>query len=118
MTTIDDTNTLDLVQYQGDSFTLDIEELDSANVPVTFVGATFRLQIGGTPAAPTITESTSGVSITNGGALGTAAIVVSYTAMSALATGDHDMALEVTYATGIRRTLFTGVLTLIEDVRT
>ena len=112
MTDVDETNELNITKYRGDSFVLDLLETDANGDPVDLTSATVRVQIG------TLTESTSGVTITNGGTAGTLNIVASYAAMAALAVGNHDIAVEVTYSSGIRRTMFTGSLELVEDVRT
>lgn len=112
-TKIDETATIEWTKYQGDSLTIDITEVDETGSPVNYTGATPRLQIG-----TTINESTSGVSITNGGELGTLLIFVPDTVMATLAVGEYDIAVEVYYsATAVRRTLFTGTLILEEDIR-
>jgi hypothetical protein len=112
-TKIDETLTVDWTRYQGDSLTIDIEEVDSTGAAVDYTGATPRLQVG------TITETTSGVVVTNGLTAGTLSFFIPDTVMATLAVDEYDIAVEVYYsATHIRRTLFTGTLTLIEDVRT
>lgn len=103
---------IDLEAYHGDSLVLPISAVDSLGAPVSLVGATFRFQCG------TILETTSGVVIDAGDALGNTKVTVSYTAMSALALGAHDLAFEITFPNGIRETWFTGTLTILEDVRT
>jgi hypothetical protein len=112
-TKINETATVEWTKYQGDSLTIDITEVDESGSPVNFTGATPRIAVS------TITESTSGVVITNGGALGTLLIFIPDTVMATLVVGEYDMAVEVYYAaTAVRRTLFTGTLILEEDVRT
>lgn len=113
VTKIDETAEVEWTKYQGDSLTIDVAEVDSTGSPIDFTGATPRLQVG------TITETTSGVVVTNGLTDGTLSYFVPDTVMSTLAVGEYDLAVEVYYAaTATRRTLFTGTLVLLEDVRT
>jgi hypothetical protein len=111
-TKIDETTKVEWTRYQGDSLTIDIAEVDSNGASVDYTGATPRLAVG------TITETTSGVVVTNGLTAGTLSFFIPDTVMATLAVSDYDIAVEVYYAsTATRRTLFTGTLSLIEDVR-
>jgi len=98
--------------FEGDTFLKTFTIKDDAGNIIDITGATFRLKLG------SINESTSGVTITNGGATGEVEIKISYTAMEALAADDdYEIALEMTDASGVRTTLFTGTFTVLEDVR-
>lgn len=104
---------IELENYRGDSFSMDITVEDEVGDPEDFTGATFRLAIG-----TTITEVTSGVTITDGDALGTVSVFCNYTVMDTLTVGVYDIALEATWAaTGRRETILKGTLELLEDVR-
>jgi hypothetical protein len=99
--------------YRGDSLELLVTAVNEDDgLPVDLTGATFRLTIGST-----ITEATSGVTITGHDALGTVDVFATYTAMDTLEVGEYNIALEATWsATGKRDTLFMGILVLAEDV--
>lgn len=112
-TKIDETAEIEWTRYQGDSLTIDVLERDANNALVDFTGCTPRMAVG------TITESTVGVVVTNGLTAGTLKFFIPDDVMATLPVGDYDMAVEVyTAGTKTRRTIFTGTLTLVEDVRT
>jgi hypothetical protein len=104
---------IELENYRGDSFQMDILVEDEDGNPEDFTGATFRMAIG-----TTILETTSGVTITDNDAGGTVFVFINYTVMSTLAVGTYDIDVEATWtATGRRETILKGVLEIIEDVR-
>ena len=101
--------------YRGDSFWKCLQLVEEDEVtPISLVGATVRFCIG-----TTILESTSGVVITPDplDATGYVDVVVSYALMEALTEAEYPVELEITYASGIRQTVFSGILTLIPDAR-
>lgn len=112
-TKIDETSEVEWIRYQGDSLSIEISEVDSNNSPIDYTGYVVRFAVG------TINESTSGVTATHTGASGTISIFVPDDVMDDLIVNEYDVAVEVyNSTTKTRRTLFTGTLVLIEDVRT
>ena len=117
MTKVDETEELNWIKYQGDSLTLSLLWEDENGSPVDITDYTIRFQIGPT-GGTNINESTSGTVETNGGAAGTVDIFVPDDVMATLPVGDYDWAVELyKSSTKTRRTLFSGVLTLEEDLR-
>ena len=111
MTVIYKKDNVKLDGFEGDTFRKIITLRDGAGALVDITGATIRMKLG------SLNETSSGVTITNGGAAGTITIEVTYTAMAAfIAEYTYDIAVEVTMA-GIRKTLFTGHFIVLEDVR-
>lgn len=115
MTTwIDETADVKWKKYHGDSLSIYFTAKNkSTQLPIDITLATIRFCVG------TLNESTSGVVVVNGGALGTVSIFIPDTVMDDLDAGNHDMAVELYYsATNVRYTVFTGTLMLEEDYRT
>ncbi|MCK9569723.1 hypothetical protein M0R72_12340 [Candidatus Pacearchaeota archaeon] len=113
ITKIDETAEVDWTRYQGDSMTIEIYEEDSNGDPIDYTGGTVRFAVG------TINEATSGVTAAHGSTLGTISIFIPDSVMDDLEVGDYDLAVEIYFAaTTIRRTLLTGAVHLVEDVRT
>jgi hypothetical protein len=98
--------------FQGDSFDYLVYVRDGAGALVdltNFTGFTFILG--------SLNQSSSGVTITNGGTAGTIHIKITSTAMSALAVGDHDIALTVVESASVRRTVLAGTYTIKDDLQ-
>ena len=100
--------------YRGDSFWKSFRLEEEDGNPISLAGATARFCIG-----TTILETTSGVVITPSplDATGYVNVVVSYALMAALTESEYPVELEITYASGVRQTVFSGILTLIPDAR-
>lgn len=113
VTKIDETSEIEWTRYQGDSLPINISEVDSNGAPIDYTGYVVRFSVG------TINESTSGVTATHTGSSGTISIFVPDDVMDDLVVGEYDIAVEIyNSTTKTRRTLLTGTLVLIEDVRT
>lgn len=97
-------------RYHGDTFILPVALTTSAGVAVSLVDATINFTMG------TITQSSSGYSISRSDAAGTFIITLSDTLMATLTDDRYTFEVEVIYSSGIRETLFVGRLTLKEDV--
>ena len=111
MTVIYKKDNVKLDGFEGDTFRKIITLRDGAGALVDITGATIRMTLG------SLDETSSGVTITNGGAAGTITIEVTYAAMAVfVAEYTYNIAVEVTLA-GIRKTLFTGHFIVLEDVR-
>jgi len=67
---------------------------DSAGVAIDLSGATFNFVLGSS-----ITEATSGVTITGGGAAGTITVTITDAAMAGITVGDYYIALSYTIST-------------------
>lgn len=97
-------------RYRGDSLVLPVALTDSNGDTISLVGATIRFALGG------ITEASEGYSIARNDAAGSFAITISASLMAALSDPAYYFGCEVTYASGIRQTLFVGKLTLKDNV--
>lgn len=106
-----DNDCVQLQGFEGDSFdyTFTVRE-PTTEALQDLTSYAIRFLLG------SINESTSGVTITNGGALGTIRVQITYSAMEALTVGSYDIALEITLSTA-RTTLFTGTFEVLEDHR-
>ena len=101
--------------YQGNTFWKCFQLVEEDEItPVSLVGATVRFCIG-----TTIIETTNGVDITPDplDATGYIDVVVSNTLMAALTESEYPVELEVTYASGVVQTVFSGILTLLPSAR-
>jgi hypothetical protein len=79
-------------------------------VPLSIAGAAIRFKLG------EITELSDGYSITRDDPAGNFTIIISATLMATLLNPIYYFAAEITYASGIRETLFVGKLTLKDNV--
>jgi hypothetical protein len=79
-------------------------------VPLSIAGAAIRFKLG------EITELSDGYSITRDDPAGNFTIIISATLMATLVNTVYYFAAEITYASGIRETLFVGKLTLKDNV--
>lgn len=79
-------------------------------VPLSIAGAAIRFKLGD------ITELSDGYSITRDDPAGNFTIIVSATLMATLVNTVYYFAAEITYASGIRETLFVGKLTIKDNV--
>jgi len=105
-------------RYHGNSLVLpvglttpQVSELGAITyVPLSIVGAAIRFKLG------EITELSDGYSITRNDLAGNFTIIISATLMATLVNTVYYFAVEITYASGIRETLFVGKLTLKDNV--
>lgn len=97
-------------RYHGNSLVLPVALTDSAGVAISLVGATIRFKLG------EITELSDGYSITRDDPVGNFTIIISATLMATLLNPIYYFAAEITYASGIRETLFVCKLTLKDNV--
>lgn len=97
--------------FQGDSFDYLVYVRDGSGALVNLTGFTFTFVLG------SLTQSSSGVTVTNGNAAGTVRIQITSTAMSALAVGDHDIALTIVESASVRRTVLAGTYTIKDDLQ-
>lgn len=111
---IDETLTVNWKKYHGDSLPIRFAmKYKSNQQPVDITLATIKCTVG------TITEASSGVVVTNGGATGIVSIFIPDTTMDDLTAGTtYDVEVQLSYADGTRRTVFNGSLELAEDVIT
>jgi len=97
-------------RYHGDTLVLPVALTDSSDVAVSLVDAIINFKMG------SLTQSSSGYSISRSDAAGTFIITISAAAMEALTEDKYTLEVEVTYSSGIKETLFVGRLVLKEDV--
>lgn len=96
-------------QVAGDSFNYVCTVKDSAGALVDLTTATFDFELG------SLTEASSGVTVTGGGSAGTVTIAITLTAMAAITAGDYDISLRYTIGTN-QYTLFKGTFSALESV--
>lgn len=90
--------------FVGNSLYMLVTYVDSNKVAIDLTGCTFDFGLG------TLTEATSGVTITGGGTAGTATISITAAAMAPITAGDHD--IELAYVDGtFKKTIFKGTFT-------
>lgn len=111
---IDETAEINFVKYHGDSFSIRFAlKYKSNQLPVDITLATIKVTVG------TLTEASSGVTVTNGGTTGIVNIFIPDTTMDDLTAGTtYDVEVQLSYASGVRYTVFSGSLELLEDVIT
>jgi hypothetical protein len=96
--------------FKENNLDLNVTVKDDTGTPMTLAGATIAFKVGA------ITQATSGVTITNGGAAGTIRVQVTAAAMAALTSDRYDLELRVTWASGKVETLFVANLQLKDVV--
>jgi hypothetical protein len=97
-------------RYHGNSLVLPVALTDSGGVAISLVDAIIRFRLG------EITELSDGYSIARNDPAGNFTIIISATLMATLTNPIYYFATEITYASGIRETLFVGKLTIKENV--
>lgn len=97
-------------RYHGNTLVLPVALTDSSGEPISLVGATIKFRIGD------ITEASEGYSIARSDSAGAFTITISASLMATLKESVYYFGCEVTYASGIRQTLFVGKLTLKDNV--
>lgn len=106
-------NSLILERYHGDSLVLPVSVKDDDGNPINLTDATIRFTID----SPTpITDQSPGYSISRVDLYGVFTIAISADKMATLAPGSYRFDVELTYASGVRETLFVGILAILEDV--
>lgn len=90
--------------FAGDALYMVCTVKDSAGVAVDLTGATIDFELG------TLTEATSGITVTNGDDAGTITIEGTDAAMAAITAGSHAISVRYTLS-GKSYTLFTGTYT-------
>ena len=90
-----------LTGFAGDAFYLLCTVKDSTGTVINLTGATIDFELG------SLTEATSGVTVTNGNTAGTITITATDAAMAAITVGDYDISVRYTLS-GSSTTLFTG----------
>lgn len=90
--------------FVGDAFSMTCTVKYSSGALVNLTGATIDFEMG------SLTEATSGVTVTNGNAAGTITIAITDAAMAAITAGDHDISVRYTLS-GSSTTLFVGTYT-------
>lgn len=109
MSTIYPDDAVRLTGFAGDAFYMLCTVTDSTGSVVDLTGATIDFVLG------TLTEASSGVTVTNGTTAGTITVECNDTAMAAITVGDHDISLRYTIL-GSSSTLFSGTYTARESV--
>lgn len=102
-------NAVRLFGFAGDAFYCLLTIKDSTGAAVNLTGATIDFELG------SLTEATSGVTVTNGNSAGTITIEANDTAMAAITAGDYQISVRYTLS-GNSSTLFTGTYTAKETV--
>ncbi|MDD4653296.1 MAG: hypothetical protein PHQ34_13835 [Methanothrix sp.] len=97
-------------RYYGNSLVLPVALTDSNGDPISLVCATIKFRIGD------ITEASEGYSIARNDVAGAFTITISASLMATLQDPVYYFGCDVTYASGIRQTLFVGKLTLKDNV--
>jgi hypothetical protein len=97
-------------RYHGNSLVLPVALTDSNGAPISLVDAMIKFRIGN------ITEASEGYSIARSDSAGTFTITITASRMATLQDPVYYFGCEVTYASGIRQTLFVGKLTLKDNV--
>jgi len=107
---------LNIQAYKGDTFLLPLVITD-ANGPVSFAGATFKMQIRKKASSAALLELLSpSAGITISGA-GNNEITITKTPLD-LDKGNYKYDLQATLASGIKETYLFGVLTVQEEITT
>jgi hypothetical protein len=101
--------------YRGDTWTRAWELRDAEGSPIGLTGASARLQVRDAAGAVVISASTSDGRLTITPASGRIDMLVPYSA-TGIATGSYRFDLEVTHASGIRRTYEQDMLVVLEDL--
>jgi hypothetical protein len=101
--------------YRGDTWTRAWELKDAAGNPINLTGASARLQVRDATGAVVISASTTDGRITITPASGRIDMLVPYSA-TGLAPGSYRFDLEVTHASGLRRTYEQDTLVVLEDM--
>jgi DNA-binding IclR family transcriptional regulator len=101
--------------YRGDTWTRAWLLTDEAGASIDLTGATARLQVRDQTGAVVISASTTDGRITITPAQGRIDMTVPYAA-TGLAPGSYRFDLEVTHASGLRRTYEQDALVVLEDM--
>jgi hypothetical protein len=101
--------------YRGDTWTRAWELRDAAGSPIDLTGASVRLQVRDASGAVVIAASTTDGRIILMPASGRIDMLVPYSA-TGLVPGSYRFDLEVTHASGLRRTYEQDTLIVLEDV--
>jgi hypothetical protein len=101
--------------YRGDTWTRAWELKDAAGNPIDLTGASARVQVRDAAGAVVISASTADGRLTLTPASGRIDMLVPYSA-TGLAPGSYRFDLEVTHASGLRRTYEQETLVVLEDV--
>ena len=101
--------------YRGDSWIMAYVLQDAAGSPIDLTGASARLQVRDQDGALVIEASTSNGRMTITPAQGRIDMAVPYTATQ-ITPGAYRFDLEVTHASGVRRTYRSGTLIVQEDI--
>jgi hypothetical protein len=101
--------------YRGDTWTRAWEIKDAAGNPIDLTGASARLQVRDATGAVVISASTIDGRLTLTPASGRIDMLVPYSA-TVIAPGSYRFDIEVTHASGIRRTYEQDTLIVLEDV--
>lgn len=103
--------------YQGDTLLIDMTVRDNAGAPKSLVGATIKYAVGYKPGIgqPSIFQKTvgSGIAITDA-ANGAFTITVAAADTQALKGAAYYHECEVTDAAGVKHTVMTGTLTVLD----
>ena len=97
-------------RYHGNSLVLPVALTDSGGVAISLVDAIIRFRLG------EITELSDGYSIARNDPAGNFTIIISATLMATLLNPVYYFAAEITYASGIRETLFVAKLTIKDNL--
>jgi hypothetical protein len=101
--------------YRGDTWTRAWELRDAAGNPIDLTGASARLHVRDAAGAVVIAASTTDGRLTITPASGRIDMLVPYSA-TGIAPGSYRFDLEVTHASGLRRTYEQVTLVVLEDV--
>jgi len=101
--------------YRGDTWTRAWELKDAAGNPIDLTGSSARLQVRDATGAEVIAASTTDGRLTLTPASGRIDMLVPYAA-TGIAPGTYRFDLEVTHASGLRRTYEQDTLVVLEDV--
>jgi DNA-binding IclR family transcriptional regulator len=101
--------------YRGDTWTRAWLLTDEAGAAIDLTGATARLQVRDQAGSVVVSASTTDGRITITPAAGRIDMTVPYSA-TGLAPGSYRFDLEVTHASGLRRTYEQDALVVLEDM--
>jgi hypothetical protein len=101
--------------YRGDTWMRAWELRDAAGSPIDLTGASARLQVRDAAGAVVISASTADGRLTLTPASGRIDMLVPYSA-TGIAPGSYRFDLEVTHASGLRRTYEQDTLVVLEDM--
>ncbi|MEW6560396.1 MAG: hypothetical protein AB1412_09390 [Pseudomonadota bacterium] len=102
--------------FRGDTWTRAWRLEDAACKPIDLTGASARLQLRDSTGALAIEATTANALLTITALEGRIDLAVPYAATALLAAGAYRFDLEVTHASGIRRTYEQDSLVVIEDI--